>query len=116
MEIAAMPYEEGFQSEVRGLEVTDPQFKEFSSKLEGHEKRKVETMLFMKHREILSNITQYSEDQILQFSAVMLKSSNCLNLHAGTLMKEWYKQKKDTAKNIGDVESGISNQTTEVLK
>lgn len=115
MEIPELPYSRDFQEKVK-MEVTidDPEVEEFLFKLgtmkdNGTNPR--EAAVHKKHYEILTNITKYSEQQILQWSALFLQSCRTADLLAGRIMKEWYLAHK----NIASEQSSVAKDVKETV-
>jgi len=117
MEISKMPFDEKFQSEVRGIQITDPAVLELVAKLDTCDKNRAEAILYTHHRKLMDGeITQYTEQQVLQLAAVFLRASSTLNLQAGDLMKAWQKQNESAAQNVEAVTSGVSDKAVKTLR
>lgn len=116
MKIEKTPYGSRFQNEVREIEITDPEVEDFFFKLvEINDQGKKESLLFTKHKEILENITQYTQEQILQYASVLLKFSPSSAFLAGRIMKEWSKQDEESALVSGTIQSGVSDDVTGII-
>lgn len=117
MEISEWPYDDRFHEEVKQVEASDPEIEKFFFDLGSESKQsRKNLMISQKYREIMKNLSSYTESQILQWASVFLNFGTDAQLYAGTMMKEWKAKNGTTKEDVDDLRSATTQETSNVLE
>lgn len=116
MEIPDYPYDDRFHTEIKQIDIKDPEIEKFFFDL-GSENRQARKnlMIEQRYRELLIKLGEYTEEQILEYAAVFLNFGTDSQLYAGTLMKKWKEQQSAAGETTREMRKEVLETVKETV-